>query len=174
MEVVGLGDEAAAPLVDEVTRQLDLRRLRRLSPRHVRDASLERSEYSEQVQIERNLVENLRPLYLDGDLSSVECGALVDLPDRRRGDRLLAQRRKTARELTDAQLTLEDGARLDRVKRGHRILKLAELEGVGLWDEVGADGESLRKLDERRTQLRRQTQRLRSPRLLVRPRDALG
>mmetsp|Transcript_5606 Transcript_5606/g.16812 ORF Transcript_5606/g.16812 Transcript_5606/m.16812 type:complete len:625 (-) Transcript_5606:259-2133(-) len=108
-------------------------------------------EHLEVLQVRVEQLAQARPLHLDRHRHALVHGA-VNLPERRRGNRLLLER---VEDLLDrrAELPAHDLHRLCAAKAGHVVLQVAQHLDVLLLEHVGPRRHNLPELDERRPQL---------------------
>mmetsp|Transcript_32240 Transcript_32240/g.80287 ORF Transcript_32240/g.80287 Transcript_32240/m.80287 type:complete len:727 (-) Transcript_32240:849-3029(-) len=152
-----LGLELVVQLVDEAQRPL-VHRGDEVSVDPSEGALRKYRGHADQVHVQRNCLENARPLHLDRHLqSAVAQPRAVDLPEARRRDGLGGELGEALGHLARGVGGLARQAQLfaDRLEGlrvregGHAVLQLRERLDVGGREQVGADGERLPDLDER-------------------------
>ncbi len=100
------------------------------------------------MEIERDFAEDARSLDLDRHVFPVGSeGAAVDLADARGGDGAGGEGGEDGGEVGDAEFGAEDVVGFGGGERRDGVLELAEFEGIGLGEDVGADGEGLAEFD---------------------------
>ena len=142
--VVELLADEARELVDEVVDVDEVERAHALpdDPRRL----------VEQREVVLDLARRVRALHLDDDGVAVRQHRAVDLPDRRRGNRRLAELEERLLD-RQAELVLDHLAHLRERKRRHVVLEAAELGDDVRRHDVGPRREQLAELDERRAEL---------------------
>mmetsp|Transcript_10777 Transcript_10777/g.35880 ORF Transcript_10777/g.35880 Transcript_10777/m.35880 type:complete len:274 (+) Transcript_10777:1057-1878(+) len=173
-KVVDFVDEASAPFVDQRQRHVNVRLLRRHAVDPVRDSSLDRRQEAKEVQVQRDLGEDVRPLHLerharDGPEAAVHVWRhpvvlddavgprlerrAVDLADAGRGDRALRDAFENLVQRLHPKRRPQDRLGHCVGEGRHGVLQLPEFQSVRLWDEVRPDGQGLAQLDKRRPEL---------------------
>ena len=104
---------------------------------------LDRGEQPQDVQVQRDLPQYARPLHLHRHVRPVLQRAPAHLPDGCRRDRLVRERREHLAQVRRAQLAVEHVARRVAVEGGDRVLELAQLQRVGLREDVSPDAQRL-------------------------------
>lgn len=96
------------------------------------------------MEIERDFPEDARSLDLDRHVLSVGSeSSSVDLSYACGGDGFGGEGGEYGGEVGDAEFGAEDVVGFGGGEGGNGVLELAEFEGVGFGEDVGADGEGL-------------------------------
>ena len=152
-QVLVLGSEpgdqlGAVRLLDEVELAAEMgleligERLHLNEPGRLGVALGEGGQSAEQLQVERDLLLDPRPSHLDDDLAARAQQRSVDLRDRRTCERLLVE----PSEDVQADVLVDDPARLRERERRHVVDELAELLDVDVGEKVRPRGEQLAEL----------------------------
>jgi hypothetical protein len=141
LEEVELGAQVCRELVDERIE------LEQAGP--VRSTLGQPCRRAEEAEVQLDLLEHSGPANLDRDLPPVRQQGGMDLRDRRRRQRLLADLREHAR----AQVAVDDRSQDGERHRLDVVDETAQLLDVGVGQQVGPRGEDLAELDEGRPEL---------------------
>jgi hypothetical protein len=112
----------------------------------------QRGHFVERIEVLQDPVAHIRPLHLDGDLSSSPEHAAVHLAQRRGGNRFRLEGLERLGE-TDAKLLLHDPLDVGIRKRSDIVLQSRECLEVRGRQQIRACREELSQLDEGRSEL---------------------
>mmetsp|Transcript_9617 Transcript_9617/g.30412 ORF Transcript_9617/g.30412 Transcript_9617/m.30412 type:complete len:290 (+) Transcript_9617:784-1653(+) len=142
--VVKLGVETRAEFVKE---------LDEIEPLAQRGkAAEEEAKFTRQVQVERDRLEHVRPLHLDGDdVARLAQRRAVDLAERCGRDGRGRDLGEDVGDLRDLELVADRAHRQLVVERGHLVAQLLQLHHRSRREDVGSNRERLSELNEERT-----------------------